>query len=222
MTQRTPARAPRIGAVANGTHRTPLEYYCISVSLEAFRGIPSPAAGVLHHCGISSWCRSATISRMACITVAAAGLRRRRGARHAVNSSVIDTSAGSTRNRVGSGSATNVVAGEVKGTVLPAGATQLQYTRQEPLGVIGCILPWNSPLMIAGFKIPAALAAGNTVVVKAAEDAPLSVLLLAEICDEFLPAGVLNVITGLGTGAGEALVQHAGGAWTTFRSRRHR
>ncbi|MFC9840923.1 aldehyde dehydrogenase family protein [Rhodococcus sp. NPDC127530] len=102
------------------------------------------------------------------------------------------------------------VAGEIKGTVLPAGDDQLQYTRQEPLGVVGCILPWNSPLMIAGFKIPAALAAGNTVVVKASEDAPLSVLLLAEICAEFLPAGVLNVITGSGAVAGEALVQHPG------------
>lgn len=48
------------------------------------------------------------------------------------------------------------VAGEIKGTVLPAGDDQLQYSRQEPLGVIGAILPWNSPLMIAGFKIPAA------------------------------------------------------------------
>ncbi|MFC9767796.1 aldehyde dehydrogenase family protein [Rhodococcus jostii] len=102
------------------------------------------------------------------------------------------------------------VAGEIKGTVLPAGDDQLQYSRQEPLGVIGCILPWNSPLMIAGFKIPAALVAGNTVVVKAAEAAPLSVLLLAEICAEFLPAGVLNVITGSGRVAGEALVQHPG------------
>ncbi|MFC9550029.1 aldehyde dehydrogenase family protein [Rhodococcus sp. NPDC056960] len=102
------------------------------------------------------------------------------------------------------------IAGESKGVVLPAGDDQLQYTRLEPLGVVGAILPWNSPLMIAGFKIPAALAAGNTVVVKAAEAAPLSVLLLAEICAEFLPAGVLNVVTGLGPVAGEALVQHPG------------
>lgn len=100
------------------------------------------------------------------------------------------------------------VAGEIKGAVLPAGDDQLQYTRLEALGVIGCILPWNSPLMIAGFKIPAALVAGNTVVVKAAEAAPLSVLLLAEICAEHLPAGVLNVVTGSGRVAGEAMVQH--------------
>lgn len=100
------------------------------------------------------------------------------------------------------------IAGEAKGVVLPAGDDQLQYTRLEPLGVVGAILPWNSPLMIAGFKIPAALAVGNTVVVKAAEAAPLSLLLLAEICAEFLPAGVLNIITGRGSVAGERLVQH--------------
>lgn len=102
------------------------------------------------------------------------------------------------------------VAGEVKGTTLPAGSSQLQYTRQEPLGVVAGILPWNSPLMIAGFKVPAALAAGNTVVLKAAEDAPLSVLLFAEICQEFLPDGVLNVVTGDGETAGAALVEHPG------------
>ncbi|MGR6520290.1 aldehyde dehydrogenase family protein (plasmid) [Rhodococcus erythropolis] len=100
------------------------------------------------------------------------------------------------------------VAGETKGVVLPAGDDQLQYTKLEPLGVVGAILPWNSPLMIAGFKVPAALAAGNTVVVKAAEAAPLSVILLAEICAEFLPAGVFNVITGSGSVAGERLVLH--------------
>jgi aldehyde dehydrogenase (NAD+) len=100
------------------------------------------------------------------------------------------------------------VAGEVKGTTLPAGPTQLQYTRQEPLGVVGAILPWNSPLMIAGFKVPAALAAGNTIVLKAAEDAPLTILLMAEICQEFLPPGVLNVVTGTGRAAGNALVEH--------------
>ncbi len=102
------------------------------------------------------------------------------------------------------------IAGEVKGTTLPAGDGQLQYTRLEPLGVVGAILPWNSPLMIAGFKVPAALAAGNTVVLKAAEDAPLSVLLLAEICAEHLPNGVVNVLSGNGPVAGNALVEHPG------------
>jgi aldehyde dehydrogenase (NAD+) len=102
------------------------------------------------------------------------------------------------------------VAGEVKGVTLPSGASQLQYTRLEPLGVVAGILPWNSPLLIAGFKVPAALAAGNTIVLKAAEDAPLSVLLLAEICEGILPSGVFNVITGEGSTAGAALVDHPG------------
>ncbi|WP_349828310.1 aldehyde dehydrogenase family protein [Brevibacterium litoralis] len=101
------------------------------------------------------------------------------------------------------------VAGEVKGVTLPAGEGQLQYTRREPLGVVAGILPWNSPLMIAAFKTPAALAAGNTLVLKCAEDAPLTILRMGQIIEEFLPAGVLNIVTGLGGVIGEALVQHA-------------
>lgn len=100
------------------------------------------------------------------------------------------------------------VAGEFKGTVLPAGDDQLQYTRLEPLGVVGAILPWNSPLMIAAMKIPAALVAGNTMVVKPAEDAPLTILRLAELVAPFLPAGVLNIVTGRGSVVGETIVRH--------------
>jgi len=100
------------------------------------------------------------------------------------------------------------VAGEFKGTVLPAGDDQLQYTLREPLGVVAGILPWNSPLMLAGMKVPAALAAGNTMVLKSAEDAPLTVLRMAEIASDFLPPGVLNVVNGLGPVIGEALLVH--------------
>jgi aldehyde dehydrogenase (NAD+) len=102
------------------------------------------------------------------------------------------------------------IAGEFKGTVLPAGDDQLQYTRREPLGVVAAILPWNSPLMIAAMKVPAALAAGNTVVLKPAEDAPLTILSMARITSPFLPPGVLNVVTGKGRVVGEALLQHPG------------
>lgn len=102
------------------------------------------------------------------------------------------------------------IAGEVKGTTLPAGEDQLQYTRLEPLGVVAAILPWNSPLMIAAFKIPAALVAGNTVIMKAADDAPLTILLLAEVCNRHLPAGVVNAMTGRGSVIGEALARHPG------------
>lgn len=99
-------------------------------------------------------------------------------------------------------------ASEVKGNVLPAAADQLSYTRRQPLGVVAGILPWNSPLMIAALKTPAALAVGNTMVLKAAEDAPLTILEMARICSEFLPDGVLNVVTGYGAELGEALVVH--------------
>jgi aldehyde dehydrogenase (NAD+) len=102
------------------------------------------------------------------------------------------------------------VAGEFKGTVLPAGDNQLQYSRVEPLGVVGAILPWNSPLMIAGMKLPAALAAGNTAIVKPADEAPLTILALAEIMAQFVPPGVINVVTGRGPSVGEAIVTHPG------------
>ncbi|MFQ4147532.1 aldehyde dehydrogenase family protein [Arthrobacter sp. LAPM80] len=102
------------------------------------------------------------------------------------------------------------IAGEVKGTTLPAGENQLQYTRLEPLGVVAAILPWNSPLLIAAFKIPAALAAGNTVIMKAADDAPLTILRLAEVCNNHLPGGVVNAMTGRGSVIGEALANHPG------------
>ncbi|HEX3801404.1 MAG TPA: gamma-aminobutyraldehyde dehydrogenase [Solirubrobacteraceae bacterium] len=80
--------------------------------------------------------------------------------------------------------------------------------RREPVGVIGQISPWNYPLMMAVWKIGPALAAGNTVVLKPAETTPLSTLKLAELAAEFLPKGVLNVITGRGNPTGQALVTH--------------
>jgi betaine-aldehyde dehydrogenase len=80
--------------------------------------------------------------------------------------------------------------------------------RREPVGVIGQISPWNYPLMMAVWKIGPALAAGNTVVLKPAETTPLSTLKLAELAAEFMPAGVLNVITGHGSPTGQALVTH--------------
>jgi len=84
------------------------------------------------------------------------------------------------------------------------------YTLREPVGVCGQIIPWNFPLLMASFKIPAALACGNTVVMKPAEQTPLSVLLLAEVMAEAgLPDGVFNVVTGYGD-AGAAIAAHDG------------
>jgi acyl-CoA reductase-like NAD-dependent aldehyde dehydrogenase len=98
--------------------------------------------------------------------------------------------------------------GELKGETIPFGEQVLSYTRREPLGVVGAIIPWNAPVLLAALKIAPALCAGNTIVLKAAEDAPLGVLLMAEICHQHLPKGVLNVLTGLGEECGAPLTQH--------------
>jgi len=81
------------------------------------------------------------------------------------------------------------------------------WIRREPVGVIGQIAPWNYPLMMAIWKIGPALAAGNTIVLKPAPTTPITTVKLAEIAAEFLPKGVLNVVTG-GNDAGAALVEH--------------
>ena len=101
-------------------------------------------------------------------------------------------------------------ANKIEGSTIPvnmAGEWHA-YTVREPVGVVGQILPWNVPLLMMAWKLSPALAAGCTVVVKPAEDTPLTALRLAEICQEAgLPDGVLNVVTGDGT-AGAALVDH--------------
>jgi acyl-CoA reductase-like NAD-dependent aldehyde dehydrogenase len=98
--------------------------------------------------------------------------------------------------------------GELKGETIPFGEHVLSYTRREPLGVVGAIIPWNAPILLGALKIAPALVAGNTLVMKAAEDAPLAVLLMAEICQEFLPKGVLNLLTGYGPECGAPLATH--------------
>ncbi|MDO9713062.1 aldehyde dehydrogenase family protein [Paracraurococcus lichenis] len=100
------------------------------------------------------------------------------------------------------------LASELKGETIPLGDHVLSYTRREPIGVVGAIIPWNAPVLLAALKIAPALCAGNTVVLKAAEDAPLGVLMLAAICQDHLPPGVLNVLTGTGPEAGEPLARH--------------
>src|SRR5581483_2888142 len=78
----------------------------------------------------------------------------------------------------------------------------------EPIGIVGAIIPWNAPVMLGALKIAPALCAGNVMVMKAAEDAPLGVLMMADICQEFVPAGVLNVLTGYGEECGGPLANH--------------
>lgn len=104
-------------------------------------------------------------------------------------------------------------ADKINGSSIPTagamGKPTVSYTVREPVGVIGAIVPWNTPLMIAAWKMAPALAAGNTLVVKPAEDAPLSILHLATLIIEAgFPAGVVNVVPGLGSIAGAALVAH--------------
>jgi betaine-aldehyde dehydrogenase len=82
------------------------------------------------------------------------------------------------------------------------------FTRREAVGVIGQITPWNYPLMMAIWKIGPALAAGNTIVLKPAETTPITTVRLAELAAEILPKGVLNVVTGRGEPAGQALISH--------------
>ncbi|EJO94013.1 acetaldehyde dehydrogenase ExaC [Ectopseudomonas hydrolytica] len=79
------------------------------------------------------------------------------------------------------------------------------YHFHEPLGVVGQIIPWNFPLLMAAWKLAPALAAGNAIVLKPAEQTPLSITLLAEIIGDLLPPGVLNIVQGFGREAGEAL-----------------
>ncbi len=98
---------------------------------------------------------------------------------------------------------------KVYGEIAPTAENVLGLVHREPVGVVGVIVPWNFPLMIGAWKIAPALAAGNSVVLKPAEVASLSLLRLAEICAEAgLPEGVLNVVTGRGAVVGEALGLH--------------
>ncbi|MBT7851623.1 MAG: aldehyde dehydrogenase [Formosa sp.] len=85
----------------------------------------------------------------------------------------------------------------------------INYTLRHPIGVVGCISPWNLPLYLLSWKIAPALAAGNCVVAKPSEVTPYTAFLLGEICTEAgLPKGVLNIVHGLGSSTGKAIVEH--------------
>jgi aldehyde dehydrogenase (NAD+) len=98
---------------------------------------------------------------------------------------------------------------KIMGQTIPVAGKFFNYTRHEPVGVVGQIIPWNFPLLMAAWKLGAALATGCTVVLKPAEQTPLSALYLAQLAEEAgFPKGVLNVIPGYGETAGAPLVQH--------------
>jgi len=91
------------------------------------------------------------------------------------------------------------------------GLRAVNYTLRQPLGVVGCISPWNLPLYLFTWKIAPALAAGNCVIGKPSEITPVTAFLLSKICrDAGLPAGVLNIVHGTGPGCGEEIVKHPG------------
>src|SRR5205085_303315 len=104
---------------------------------------------------------------------------------------------------------------KIEGATIPIsvpyapGAKFLAYTKREQVGVVGQIIPWNFPLLMAAWKLGPALACGNTVVLKPAEQTPLSALRLGELIEEAgIPAGVVNIVTGYGETAGAALAAH--------------
>ncbi len=89
------------------------------------------------------------------------------------------------------------------------GLNAINYTLRKPIGVVGCISPWNLPLYLFTWKIAPAIAAGNCVIAKPSEVTPMTAYLLGEICTEAgLPPGVLNIMHGLGTTAGQAILEH--------------
>src|ERR1700720_4058072 len=106
---------------------------------------------------------------------------------------------------------------KIEGNTIPLsvpytpGAKYLAYTLREPVGVVGQIIPWNFPLLMAAWKLGPALATGNTVVLKPAEQTPLTALRLGELFQEAgFPDGVVNIVSGYGETAGAALASHAG------------
>jgi hypothetical protein len=115
-------------------------------------------------------------------------------------------------------------ANKIGGTTIPSSITMqppakriIAYTVREPIGVVGAITPWNSPLLMAAMKLAPALACGCTVVLKPAEDTSLTALWLGRLLMEAgLPAGVVNIVTGLGATAGQALAEHPGVDKLTF------
>lgn len=106
---------------------------------------------------------------------------------------------------------------KIEGSVIPVDGNTLVYTRKEPIGVCGAVIPWNFPLAMQSWKLAPALAAGCTVVMKTSEKTPLSALYVSKlIADAGFPPGVVNTLSGYGPTAGEAVVKHPGIAKIAF------
>ncbi len=98
--------------------------------------------------------------------------------------------------------------GELKGETVPFDPKVLSVTVRQPLGVVGAIIPWNVPMLLMALKVAPALVAGNAVVVKSAEEAPLAVLRICELMNRVLPPGCFNILSGYGPECGAPLVEH--------------
>ena len=103
-----------------------------------------------------------------------------------------------------------------EGSAVMIDENTLSMNLREPIGVVGQIIPWNFPLLMGAWKIAPALAAGNTLVIKSSSTTPLSLLLLGELLNSILPAGVVNIITGKGSVTGQAMLDHPGFAKLAF------
>ncbi len=102
-------------------------------------------------------------------------------------------------------------ADKIEGRTLPVRGSFLSYTLRQPVGVVGQIIPWNFPLLMLAWKFGPALACGNTIILKPAEQTPLTALRIGELATEAgFPAGVINIINGFGETAGAAMVAHPG------------
>lgn len=101
------------------------------------------------------------------------------------------------------------MANKIQGDTLASPDNRFNFTLREPIGVVGAIVPWNFPIMLTMWKLAPALAAGNTIVIKPAEQTPVSILELARLMQEAgIPDGVINVVNGFGSSAGAALSSH--------------
>ncbi len=108
------------------------------------------------------------------------------------------------------------LASELKGETIPYSPSVLTMTMREPVGVVGAIIPWNVPMYLMALKIAPALVAGNSVVVKSAEEAPLCCLRVCQLLDQILPNGLLNILSGYGPPCGGPLAVHPDVSKVTF------
>ncbi len=185
---------------------TPTGRVPAATAADVARAVDAAQAAQLAWAATSVWERAAALRRLA------AAIRAR-------SAEIIELEARDTGNTIAKlGADVQIAAAyleyfaglvtELKGETVPATAEGLHFTLREPFGVVARIVPFNHPFMFAAAHLAAPLAAGNAVVVKTPESSPLSGSLLAELCRETLPPGLVNVVHGYGLPAGDALVRH--------------